>query len=351
VLSAFYGLGVVLLSVVQRVPTGAAAGLGTFLNGKTASLLDADVQLFAVAATLILILTLLFFKEFTLLCFDTVFAAANGWPVFLLDGLLITLVAAVTIIGMQSVGLLLVVATLITPAAAARFWTDDIRRLALLAALFGALSAVVGIACSAAIPRVAAGATIVLIAGLLFAVSLACGARRGTLWRWLEHVRLERQIARHDLLRAAYEIAEDRAAPTRDDEHILQAAFERDEIAAARHWNRSQRDTLIHWAIDQDLLRFAGDRRLQLTSHGLTEARRLVRNHRLWELYLMRYADVAASHVDHTADLIEHVLDPEIIQELERTMQTRRETVLPESPHRIDVRGSATAIVTEAPNP
>jgi manganese/zinc/iron transport system permease protein len=333
VLSAFYGLGVVLLSVVQRVPTGAAAGLSTFLNGKTASLLSADVWLFAAAATLILILTLLFFKEFTLLCFDNVFAAANGWPVFLLDGLLITLVAAVTIIGMQSVGLLLVVATLITPAAAARFWTDDIRRLTLLSAALGALSAVIGIALSAAIPHVAAGATIVLIAGLLFVVSLVSGARRGALWRWLEHARLERRIARHDLLRAAYEIAEDRSAPARDDEHILQAAFEREEIAPARHWSASQRDLLIHWAIDQDLLHFAGGQRLQLTSHGLAEARRLVRNHRLWELYLMRYADVAASHVDHTADLIEHVLDPEIIEELERTMHARRDSDVPQSPH------------------
>jgi manganese/zinc/iron transport system permease protein len=333
VLSAFYGLGVVLLSVVQRVPSGAAAGLGTFLNGKTASLLSADVWLFAAAATIILILTLLFFKEFTLLCFDNVFAAANGWPVFLLDGLLITLVAAVTIIGMQSVGLLLVVATLITPAAAARFWTDDIRRLTLLSAMFGALSAVIGIALSAAIPHVAAGATIVLIAGLLFVVSLACGARRGAVWRWLEHIRLERQIARHDLLRAAYEIAEDRAAPARDDEHILLSAFNREEIAPARHWSAAQRDGLIHWATDQNLLRFTGDQRLQLTGRGLAEARRLVRNHRLWELYLMRYADVAASHVDHTADLIEHVLDPEIIQELERTMHARRESDVPPSPH------------------
>jgi manganese/zinc/iron transport system permease protein len=343
VLSAFYGLGVVLLSVVQRVPTGAAAGLGTFLNGKTASLLGADVQLFAAAACLILILTLLFFKEFTLLCFDNVFASANGWPVFLLDGLLITLVAAVTIIGMQSVGLLLVVATLITPAAAARFWTDDIRRLALLAAAFGALSAVVGITLSAAIPHVAAGATIVLVAGLLFVVSLACGARRGALWRWLEHLRLERQIARHDLLRAAYEIAEGRAAPERDDEHILNVAFERDEFAPGRGWSASQRDLLIHWALDEDLLRFAGGQRLQLTSHGLAEARRLVRNHRLWELYLMRYADVAASHVDHTADVIEHVLDPEIIQELEHTMHARRESTVPESPHPIGTPEAASA--------
>lgn len=334
VLSAFYGFGVVLLSVVQRVPTGAAAGLQTFLNGKTASLLAADVQLFAAAATIILVLTLLLFKEFTLLCFDHGYAAAGGWPVFLLDAMLITLVAAVTIIGMQSVGLLLVVATLITPAAAARFWTDDIRRLTLLSALFGGLSAVVGIALSAAIPRVAAGATIVLVAGVLFAISLAFGRRRGAIWRWLDHVRLERRIARDDLLRAAFEIAEDRTPPEDGDAGLLASTIPVEQIGPARQWTPSERRRLMHWAASRNLLR-TNNGSVQLTAQGLAEARRLVRNHRLWELYLMRYADIAASHVDHTADLIEHVLDPEVIEELERTMRARQDPDLPASPHPI----------------
>ncbi len=334
VLSAFYGGGVVLFSVVQRVPTGAAAGLQTYLNGKTASLLAADVQLFAAAATIILVLTLLFFKEFTLLCFDNGYAAASGWPVFLLDAVLITLVAAVTIIGMQSVGLLLVVATLITPAAAARFWTDDIRRLTLLSAALGGLSAVVGIALSAAIPRVAAGATIVLVAGVLFAISLAFGTRRGAVWRWLEHVRLERRIARDDLLRAAFEVAEDRAGGEPEDARLMSADIPIDQIAPARAWSAGDRRRLLNWATSRDLLQ-ATNGSVRLTEQGLAEARRLVRNHRLWELYLMRYADVAASHVDHTADLIEHVIDPGVIRELERTLHTQHEPDVPASPHPI----------------
>ncbi|MFO1094486.1 MAG: metal ABC transporter permease [Planctomycetaceae bacterium] len=332
VLSTFYGAGAVLLSIVQRTSSGAAAGLATYLNGKTASLLAADVWLFAASAFLILALTLLLFKELTLLCFDAEFAAANGWPVFILDALLITLVAAVTIIGMQSVGLLLVVATLITPAAAARFWTDDLRRLSLLACGIGAASAVIGITLSAAIPRVAAGATIVLVAGGIFAVSLLFGARRGVLWRHWEHRQLERRIARDDLIRAIYEQSERHGDPLESQPPAVSLPA----IEAVRTWSPRLVHRLVRWAIGAGLAAPVGQQALRLTGDGIAAGRRLVRNHRLWELYLIQYADIAAAHVDHTADLIEHVVDPEIVGELEQILEQRdRRNEVPDSPHAI----------------
>jgi manganese/zinc/iron transport system permease protein len=332
VLSAFYGAGAVLLSIVQRTSSGAAAGLSTYLSGKTASLLAADVWVFAGATAVILAVTLLLFKELTLLCFDTEFAAASGWPVLLLDALLITLVAAVTIIGMQSVGLLLVVATLITPAAAARFWTDDIRRLALIAGALGAGSAVIGIIISAMFPRVAAGATIVLVAGVLFVISLLLGRRRGVLWRRWEQQQLEQRIARDDLIRAIYEQTEMRGEVL----HSQPPPVTRDSVLAARSWSQRQVDRLVRWAVNAGLLSHVGEREIRLTADGLASGRRLVRNHRLWELYLIKYADIAAVHVDHTADLIEHIVDPGIVAELEHILEQRdRDDEVPVSPHAI----------------
>jgi manganese/zinc/iron transport system permease protein len=341
VLSAFYGAGAVLLSVVQKLPTGAAAGLNAYLNGKTASLVASDVVLFGMTALAILAVTLLLFKEFSLLCFDEEFAAADGWPVFLLDALLIGLVAAVTIIGMQSVGVILVVATLIVPAAAARFWTDDVRWLTVLSALIGGLSALLGTALSAAAPRIAAGATIVLVAGLLFALSLALGRRRGLLWRWLEQAHLRRQEAQHDLLRAIYEEVETGAAlPALTDRACLAASVRVDALSQTRLWSARKVRRLIEWAVNSGLLVRRADDRLGLTQTGLDESRRLVRNHRLWEMYLIQYADIAPSHVDRDADLIEHVLDRQIVEELERLVQRRwRQPEMPASPH---VLGSMT---------
>ena len=183
VLSLFYGGGIVLLSIVQRFGAGSQAGLKDYLSGKAASLVASDAVLTAALTGLVLAITVALFKEWTLLCFDEGYAAAQGYPVLRLDALLIGLTAVVSVLGMQSVGLVLVVALLIIPPAAARFWTDDIRRMALLAGVMGGLSGALGVAASSLAPRIATGPTIVLFATAMFVVSLLAGRRRGLLWR------------------------------------------------------------------------------------------------------------------------------------------------------------------------
>ena len=326
VLSVFYGGGVALLSVVQEVPSGSAAGLNTLLIGMAASLVSSDVTVFAVVAGVILLTTLLLFKELTLMCFDEQFAAAEGWPVFLLDALLISLVVAVTIIGMQSVGLILVVGILIIPASASRFWTDDIRWMVAIAAAIGAMSSIAGILISALFPRIAAGAMIVLCGSAFFVFSLCCGKRRGLFWRVLERRRLRIETGRHDLLREVFELLESRHDPvSKNDLFILE------ELSSVRSWPPAEFRSLVTWALRAGLLRSDADG-MRFSERGLAEARRLVRNHRLWEMYLIRYADVAPSHVDRDADLIEHVLDDEVVSELEGLLQDRTEP-MPVSPH------------------
>lgn len=194
VLTLFYGGGIVLLSVAQRLESGSQAGLKDYLIGKTASLVMEDVQWTAALSVGLLLMVGLLFKEWSLLCFDSEFAATQGRPVLFLDVLLIALVAVVAVVGMTSVGLVLVVALLIIPATAARFWTDDLRVLALLSGLFGAISGGTGVALSSLAPRIAAGPTIVLLAAAIFLVSLLLGRRRGVLYRWHEQRRLTREL-------------------------------------------------------------------------------------------------------------------------------------------------------------
>lgn len=88
-------------------------------------------------------------KEFTLLCFDEDFASTEGWPTLWLDILLLGLVTAVTVIGLQSVGIILIIAFLITPPAAARFWTHRLSTMTALSAVIGALSGWLGASLSA----------------------------------------------------------------------------------------------------------------------------------------------------------------------------------------------------------
>ena len=181
VLATFYGLGICLFRIIQQVPNGSAAGLKDYLNGKTASLVATDVWAFAIAAVVLSAVTLLLFKELAVLCFDADFARTQGWPTSLLEVLLTGLVVGVTVLGMQSVGLILVVATLVIPPAAGRFWTDDIKTLTWVAAIIGGLSAAAGVTLSGMYERFATGPVIVLCGTAIFLVSLVFGRRRGLL--------------------------------------------------------------------------------------------------------------------------------------------------------------------------
>jgi len=337
VLSLFYGTGTALFTVVQQIPTASAAGLDDYLFGKTAALVAGDVWIFAISAAVLAVITFCLFKELCLVCFDEGFAAATGWPVFWLDTMLTGLVVGVTIIGMQSVGLLLVVAILIIPAASAKFWSNDLWRMTVISCTLGGGAAFVGTVISASSRRVSAGAVIVLSGSLFFILSLLFGWQNGIVWKWWNHWRLKNRIGRLDLLRAMYESVElAQESTTISDATLLHHQFELNPIVKMRSWSRADVSRLINQVRRRELVESRDEGTFQLTPDGAVLARRAVRNHRLWEMYLITYAEIAPSHVDRDADLIEHVLDPEVIRELEHRMTNFKPGTMLQSPHSLE---------------
>lgn len=338
-LSAFFGLGIALFTVIQNIPAGNVAGLQGFIFGKTASTVAADVRLISQVALVVLVVCVMLFKEFSLLSFDEGFAAAEGWPVVLLDVVLMGLVAVVTVIGMQSVGLLLVVAILIIPAVSARFWTNDLRWMVLTAAMIGGASALLGVMASALFPRLAAGAVIVLVGSALFLASMLFGPCRGVLRRASVQWQLKRRAGRQHLLRALYECVETAVADKAGghEAEVIGLGVSFDALLVKRTWSPHRLRRLIADARRHDLLTVQSDGTYALTAAGLVEARRVARNHRMWELYLIAHADVAASRVDRFADLIEHVLEPDILEELESRLAEEYPHMarMPASPHEL----------------
>ncbi|MFP4541258.1 MAG: iron chelate uptake ABC transporter family permease subunit [Opitutales bacterium] len=328
VLSVFFGGGVAILGMVQNLPGASAAGLESFIYGKTASMILQDFFLLVGVALVALLASVVLLKEFTLLCFDEGFGRSQGWPVGGLDVLLLALVAAVTVVGLQAVGLILIIAFLITPAAAARFWTHDLRRMLLLAAAIGGLSGWLGAALSALLPRLPAGAVIVLVAAAIFLFSMVFGRSRGVLRRSLSMYRLKRKVGRQHLLRAVYEIQEARCAA--EGRPVANVGIALGDLRRHRTWSPAELRALLRRADREDHLDELTARRLRLSEAGFGEAARITRNHRLWELFLITHADIAASHVDRDADAVEHVLSPDLVRELERKLATES---IPASPH------------------
>lgn len=331
VLSVFFGLGVVVLSLVQRMQGGSAAGLNSFIYGKTASMLAQDALLILVGGGLAAALCVLLYKELALLCFDAGYAGAQGWPTLALDALLMALVVLVSVIGLQAVGLILMIALLVIPPAAARFWTHHLPTMILAAAAIGAASGYLGAGLSALAPRLPSGAIIVLVAGAAFALSLLFGPARGLLARVVEQARLARRVARQHLLRAIYERLEDDARAAGG---LTERTFSFHDLLAARSGSvRALRDELRR-AERAGLLRQEGVHAYRLTAAGEQAAWRVVRNHRLWELFLISHADIAPSHVDRDADMVEHVLDAAMVRELETLLAVEHPALLdPPSPH------------------
>ena len=334
VLSVFFGAGVAILGVIQKMPEGSAAGLESFIYGKTASMVMSDFQILVFITVCVITCSLLLFKEFRLLCFDENFAAVLGWPVKFLDILLLALITAVTVAGLQAVGLILIIAFLITPAAAARFWTNQLDRMLMLSALIGAASGWIGASLSAFFPRLPAGAVIVLVAALFFVVSMLIGTERGVMIRSLRQSQLEKRMGRQHLLRALYEILEG----GRVTEELIIRTVPFRQIRGRRTWSDRQLRDYIRRAYNEGLVEAPNKAdSILLTETGLVEAKQVTRNHRLWEMYLIEYADVATSRVDRDADMVEHILGDKMVTRLENKLQAYRiaGSLVPQSPHPI----------------
>ncbi|MEO0682780.1 MAG: metal ABC transporter permease [Pseudomonadota bacterium] len=202
VLSVFYGIGIVLLTVVQSAGLGRAAGLEGFLLGAAAAMLFQDALLVAALGALAFAAVLVLRRPMTLVAFDEGYAAALGLSPRRVDLAMMALVLGIVVAGLKIAGLVLIVALLIIPAAAARFWTDRTEALAALAAAIGAASGWVGAALSAAAPGLPTGPVIVLAAFAVFAASLLLSPGRGALAALLRRRALSARVHRRQGLLA-----------------------------------------------------------------------------------------------------------------------------------------------------
>ncbi len=331
VLSTFFGAGIVLSSIIQhQAGGGAKAGLESYIYGQAVGMGRGDLYVFAGVSAVVLLVVLLLYKEFKLLSFDPGFAQVQGWPVLTLDMTMMGTLALVTVIGLPAVGVVLMAAMLIIPGATARFWTNRLGPLLVLSGVIGALTGALGTMLSAGAAKAwlgfdpPTGPVIVLSGTTLFLFSVAFAPRRGVIARLVVDLRLRLRIGREHLLRTLFELSEPKLPQLPE--------ISMDQLLAHRAFGRLGIRWLIHRAAGRGFVQ----RSLQgvcLTEAGLTEAWRTVRAHRLWELYLIRGADIAPDHVDRDADTIEHLLTPEIIERLEAELTA--EGALPNSPHEL----------------
>ncbi len=214
ILSVFFGFGLVLLTWLQRNPDARQAGLSSFLFGQAATLLRSDVVVMAAFGGSALLLMAIFWKEFKLLSFDREFGASLGFPMGLLDALLTFLLVVAIVIGLQTVGVILMSAMVVAPAASARQWTNRIGSMVILSAAFGAVSGLGGAVISSMGSGLSTGPVIVLCASAIVLVSLLFAPGRGVVWNQLRRRQRRQRIQAGQVLANLYLLASQHSDPT-----------------------------------------------------------------------------------------------------------------------------------------
>ncbi|MGA0246446.1 MAG: iron chelate uptake ABC transporter family permease subunit [Schleiferiaceae bacterium] len=302
VLSTFFGFGIMLMSYIQRTGQGQQAGLERFLLGKAAAITMQDIYIFSALALVLIIGVGLFFKGFQLMTFNEDFAHAIGLPMPLIRFTFTVLTVLAITIGIQTVGVVLMAALLITPSAAARVWTNSLPAMLALAASFAGVAAVMGTYISSVLPKMPTGPWVVLVLAFFGFSSLLFAPKRGWFSKQRRAKANQRKTIRENVLKLLFQQEEQRGLPT-----LLSI----EEIQGIRAM-RLDRLTSTLKELKNRLLIIDHGGSYGLTELGRGEGRRVVRLHRLWELYLTERLGMAADHIHPQAETMEHVITPEI---------------------------------------
>lgn len=314
ILAAFFGIGLTLASQVQFVYSTLYRQAQVYLYGQAATMTDAHIWIYGVLTLLILIVIVLFYKEIRGIAFDPEYIRSIGVNKRLVDTTVFLLIVLAVVVGIRSVGVVLMSAMLIAPAAAARQYSDKLYRIFALSAFFGLLSGFLGNYLSVEVSQwlsmkypgerlaLPTGPMIVVVASLICLLSLLFAPKRGLLLRFGRIIRFRYRCMCENLLKAMWRHGADEAV-----------AFE----TLSRH--QSAPFWYLHFAmhslVHQGWVQKEGSE-YRLTPEGIAWGARIVRLHRLWEVYLVDYLGVGAERVHHSAEEMEHIITPELEAQL-----------------------------------
>ncbi|MFT6747332.1 MAG: manganese/zinc/iron transport system permease protein, partial [Glaciecola sp.] len=309
-LSILFSLGVIMLNVVQNTGNPNQSGLNDFLFGKAASMIREDLYLFGGLCLITFICLPLFFRHFKISLFDPVFAQSIGIKKVLMQTVISFLIIVTAAAGVQTVGIILISAMIIAPASASLFWTNNFKRTVIYAGVTGAVCSIIGVFISYLSPKMPTGPWIVVTLASVSILSVLFSPK-GLLVKQLQIRRNRKSILRENILKTVYKLKEkieqsNQGVSTEQISNYRPTAIRKVRLAL-RHLARKG-------------LVVKGGEFWTLTEQGVIEAERIVRIHRLWELYLQKYMHLPSNYVHDSAESIEHIVTPEIERSLEQIM-------------------------------
>ena len=194
ILSVFFGLGLVLLSYMNKLPGANKSGLNKFIFGQASTFIKRDVDIIFITGIILLIIIILFWKEFKIVSFDSDFAKTLGFPSKTIEILISVLIVTTVIIGIQAAGVILISAMLISPAVAARQWTDKLSIMVILSAFFGGISGLLGTLISISESDLPTGPVIVIIISIIVVISILFSNKRGIIFKIIRNQKRKKEF-------------------------------------------------------------------------------------------------------------------------------------------------------------
>lgn len=319
ILSLFFGIGILLASYVQFANASIYKQSLSYLYGQAATMSDKHIALYGVLSLLVASMIFLFYKEIKVLTFDRDYAHAIGLRVHLIDMAILIFLSLSIVIGIRSVGVVLMSAMLIAPAAAARQYTHRLSYMLLLAGIFGVLSGFLGNFFSVELASylshlypsdrlsLPTGPMIVMVASIICMLSLFFAPERGLLVRLGRITLFRSRCLRENLLKIMWRQGKEKQ-------------FSLDEIRRTQAISKPYLFLLLLSLSHQGWVQRYGTN-FRLTLDGIHRAEHIVRLHRLWEVYLCDYVGMGADRVHKSAEEMEHILTPELEKELTLLLQ------------------------------
>lgn len=319
-LSFFFALGLMELSYIQGLEVAGKSGLDKILFGQAAAMLPRDIYLLSFVALAIMVLVAVFFHKFRLIAFNRFYAQAIGLNIPFYEVVLALLIVMSVVIGLQIVGVVLMAAVLLTPIAAARFWSESLTMMLGVAAIIGGLSGLFSANISYMAPAMPTGPWMVVVLSVFFLVSFLFAPNRGLMANmWQQHL-LRRQVCNENVLRTFYVLNERHPANKHKPKNrvSLSLGFDDEEILALRSMRVTELKSTLNRLKKSGLLCECNETgSVCLTRSGRKQATDLTRRHRLWESYLSEQMSLSPENVHQQAEQVEHLLSEAQTQQLE----------------------------------
>lgn len=314
-LSGFFGIGITLASHVQFSHPALYRQIQAYLYGQAATMSDIHIVVYGILSLVVLLILWIFYKEIQVILFNTEYAKSLNIHVEMIDGLIFLLTVLSVVIGIRSVGVVLMSAMLIAPAVAARQYTNKLHLMLFLAAFVGVVSAFFGNYFSVELSQhfalqypleyiaLPTGPMIVLVASIVCLLSLLFSPERGLIPRLVRIARFRYKCMQENLLKEIWRCGEG---------HNVSFEYMVEYQEVSRLYLRLIVLSLVH----NGWLDKTGPNTYKLTHDGSKWAAQIVRLHRLWEVYLADYLGVGAERVHRNAEEMEHIITPELEREL-----------------------------------